>query len=106
MSINSNPIQELWSWIGTLGDVHLLTIAVGAASLVVVFGVRAIAPRIPGALVLVIGGLLASWLFDLGAHGVALVGEVPRGLPTLQVPPFNSCAIMRPRSRWRPWRSS
>ncbi|MGH3280176.1 MAG: SulP family inorganic anion transporter, partial [Trebonia sp.] len=67
----SNPIRELWSWIGTLGDAHLLTVAVGAASLVVVFGVRMIAPRIPGALVLVIGGLLASWLFDLGAHGVA-----------------------------------
>lgn len=29
---------------------------------------------------------MASWLFDLGTHGVALVGEVPRGLPTLQVP--------------------
>jgi MFS superfamily sulfate permease-like transporter len=34
----------------------------------------------------VVGGLLASWLFDLGAHGVALVGEVPRGLPAPQVP--------------------
>lgn len=82
----SNPIQELWSWIGTLGDAQLVTVAVGAAALVVVFGLRVIAPRIPGALVLVVGGLVASWLFDLGAHGVALVGEVPRGLPSLQVP--------------------
>jgi SulP family sulfate permease len=83
----SNPIRELWSWFGTLGDAHLVTVAVGAAALVVVFGLRVIAPRIPGALVLVVGGLLVSWLFDLGAHGVALVGEVPRGLPSLQVPP-------------------
>ena len=82
----SNPIQELWSWIGTLGDVQLLTMVVGGAALAVVFGLRVIAPRIPGALVLVVGGLVASWLFDLGAHGVALVGEVPRGLPSLQVP--------------------
>ena len=82
----SNPIQELWSWLGTLGDASLATVAVGAVALAVVFGVRVIAPRIPGALVLVVGGLLASWLFDLGAHGVALVGEVPRGLPSLQVP--------------------
>ena len=82
----SNPIQELWSWIGTLGDAQMVTVAVGAAALVVVFGLRMIAPRIPGALVLVVGGLLASWLFDLGAHGVALVGEVPRGLPSLEVP--------------------
>jgi SulP family sulfate permease len=82
----SNPIQELWSWIGTLGDTQLVTLAVGIAALLVVFGLRVIAPRIPGALVLVVGGLVASWLFDLGAHGVALVGEVPRGLPSPQVP--------------------
>ena len=82
----SNPLQELWSWLGTLGDAHPLTVVVGVIALVVVFGVRLVAPRIPGALVLVVGGLLASWLFDLGAHGVALVGEVPRGLPALQVP--------------------
>ena len=43
-------------------------------------------PACPGALVLVVGGLLASWLFDLGAHGVALVGDVPRGLPSFEVP--------------------
>ena len=82
----SNPLQELWSWLGTLGDVQGLTVIVGLVALAVVFGLRVIAPRIPGALVLVVGGLVASWLFDLGAHGVALVGEVPRGLPALQVP--------------------
>ncbi len=41
---------------------------------------------IPGALVLVVGGLVASGLFDLGAHGVALVGHVPRGLPSPALP--------------------
>jgi high affinity sulfate transporter 1 len=82
----SNPLQELWSWLGSLGDSSLMTVLVGAVALVVVFGVRVIAPKVPGALVLVVGGLLASWLFDLGSHGVALVGEVPRGLPAFQVP--------------------
>ncbi len=82
----SNPLQELWSWFGSLGDSSLVTILVGVVSLVVVFGVRMVAPKVPGAVVLVVGGLLASWLFDLGTHGVALVGEVPRGLPDFQVP--------------------
>jgi SulP family sulfate permease len=36
--------------------------------------------------VLVVGGLLASWLLDLGARGVALVGDVPRGLPSFALP--------------------
>ena len=82
----TNSLQELWSWFGTLGDTHGLTLVVGAVSLVVVFGVRAVAPRVPGALVLVVGGLLASRVFDLGTHGVALVGTVPRGLPAFQLP--------------------
>src|SRR6516165_9566882 len=83
----ANPLHELWSWLGTLDDASATTVLVGATALGVVFGLRVIAPRIPGALVLVVGGLVASRVFDLGAHGVALVGQVPRGLPTLEVPP-------------------
>ncbi|QNE35837.1 SulP family inorganic anion transporter [Leifsonia shinshuensis] len=82
----ANPIQELWSWFGTVKDAHGTTVLVGIISLVVVFGLRAIAPRVPGALVLVVGGLLASALFGLEAKGVAVVGEVPRGLPLPQLP--------------------
>ncbi len=82
----SNPVQELWSWLGTLGQSHGPTVLVGVAALAVVFGLRWLAPSVPGALVLVVGGLLASWLLDLGARGVALVGEVPRGLPSVELP--------------------
>ena len=38
---------------------------------------------------LVVGGLVASGLFDLGAHGVALVGHVPRGLPSPALPDWD-----------------
>lgn len=82
----ANPIQELRSWLGTLGSTNRATVLVGVVSLVVVFGLRVLAPRVPGALVLVVGGLVATPLFDLGAHGVALVGTVPRGLPSLVLP--------------------
>lgn len=82
----ANSFQELWSWLGTLDETHRTTLIVGVVSLVVVFGVGRIAPRLPGALVLVVGGLLASALLDLGDRGVALVGDVPRGLPSFAVP--------------------
>src|SRR3954447_1852128 len=81
-----NPLAELWSWLGALDELSWSTVAVGAVSLVVVFGLRKIAPRVPGALVLVVGGLIAAPLFDLKEHGVALVGTVPRGLPSFDVP--------------------
>ena len=78
--------RELATWLQSLGDVHWTTVVVGAVALAVIFSLRFVAPAVPGALVLVSGGLLASWLFDLGAHGVALVGTVPRGLPAPELP--------------------
>jgi high affinity sulfate transporter 1 len=81
-----NSWQELGSWIGSLGDVHWTTVLVGVLSLALILGLRFAAPSVPGALVLVVGGLVASGLFDLGSHGVALVGDVPRGLPAPDLP--------------------
>ena len=78
--------RELASWLGSLGDLHWTTLLVGVAALAVILGLRFLAPAVPGALVLVAGGLVAAAVLDLGAHGVALVGEVPRGLPSPELP--------------------
>ncbi len=81
-----NVWQEFGSWVRGLADIHWATLLVGVVALAVILALRFLAPAIPGALVLVAGGLLASALFDLGAQGVALVGEVPRGLPAPMLP--------------------
>ena len=85
-SEGDNAWREFGTWVSSLGDIHGTTLLVGVLSLAVILGLRFVAPAIPGALVLVVGGLLASSVFDLGAHGVALVGHVPRGLPAPEVP--------------------
>jgi len=77
---------ELASWIRSLDEVSGTTVLVGVAALAVILGLRFSAPRVPGALVLVVGGLIATPVFNLEAHGVALVGTVPRGLPTPGLP--------------------
>ncbi len=81
--------RELGSWARTLGDIQWATLVVGVVALAVILALRFLAPAIPGALVLVVGGLLASALFDLGARGVALVGDVPRGLPAPMLPDYD-----------------
>ena len=78
--------RELGTWIGGLGDAHGPTVVVGVLALALILGVRFLAPAVPGALVLVVVGIVGAELFDLGAHGVALVGDVPSGLPTPQLP--------------------
>src|SRR5205085_586220 len=75
-----NVWQELSSWIRGLGGISGTTLLVGVLALGLILGLRFLAPGVPGALVLVVAGLLATRVFDLGAHGVALVGHVPRGL--------------------------
>ena len=85
-SDGSNSFQELGSWLRTVGEADATTVLVGAVALAVVFGLRWVAPQVPGSLVLLVGGLLASWAFDLEERGVAVVGDIPRGLPTPAVP--------------------
>ncbi len=81
----SNAWSKLWSWAGTLGDIDGQTLLVGLVSLVVIIGVRFANTRLPGALVLVVGGLIVSVALGFEERGIALVGDVPRGLaaPTL-----------------------
>src|SRR5213592_3757500 len=81
-----NVWREFGSWVRSLDDISWTTLLVGLLALGLILGLRFFAPRVPGALVLVVAGLLATWLFDLGVHGVALVGHVPRGLPAPTLP--------------------
>lgn len=85
----SNAWRELWSWVSGLGDTHSTTLAVGIASLVALFGMHALSPHLPGELIVVAAGIFFSRLFGLDQRGVALVGEVPRGLPSLAVPSWD-----------------
>jgi high affinity sulfate transporter 1 len=85
-SDGDNAWKELWTWLQGLDAIHWTTLLVGVVSLAVILALRFTVPAVPGALVLVVGGLLASWAFDLGSRGVALVGHVPRGLPTPDLP--------------------
>ena len=103
-----NTWRELGSWLGSLGDVSWTTVLVGALSLALILALRFRAPAVPGALVLVVGGILAARLFDLDAHGVALVGDVPSGLPAPELPDLGLVADTRRPSASRPsgWCSS
>ncbi len=82
----SNAWQKLASWFQGLPDTNGLALLVGILSLVVIFGLRFVAPRLPGALVLVVAGLVASAVLGLGDRGLSMVGDVPRGLPSLALP--------------------
>jgi MFS superfamily sulfate permease-like transporter len=78
--------EQLWHVLGELGSTSGLTLLVGAASLVLVVGLKEVAPVVPGSLVAVLLGIVAVRIFGLDEHGVAIVGDIESGLPSLGLP--------------------
>ncbi len=72
--------------VGALDGTHALTAGIGVVSVVVLLVGRRLAPRLPTVLVLAAVAIPASVALDLGGRGVALVGEVPSGLPLPGLP--------------------
>jgi high affinity sulfate transporter 1 len=70
------------------GRTNAAALAIGLACLVLLFGFRALAPKVPAVLIAVVGATLAVVAFDLVAHGVAVVGPVPKGFPAPALPSF------------------
>ena len=68
------------------GDAVGAAVAVGVLSLAVILVFQRRIPKVPGVLVAVVSAIALSALLDLGAHGVKLVGALPKGLPPLTLP--------------------
>ena len=69
-----------------IGETNAYAVAIAALVLAVIIGASRISPKIPGALIAVVGATTASWALDLQSHGVHILGSVPDGLPTIGVP--------------------
>jgi SulP family sulfate permease len=78
--------QKLWDLITKLGDTNVLTLVVGVASIALLLVLRRLVPAVPGSLVVVLLSILAVAVFHLDRHGVAIVGHIDKGLPSLGVP--------------------
>ncbi|MCT9011826.1 SulP family inorganic anion transporter [Streptomyces rhizosphaerihabitans] len=69
-----------------LGGASLATVALSCSLLVVILLLRRFAPKVPGSLVAVVLATVVSAAFDLKAHGIAVVGDLEGGLPSLGFP--------------------
>lgn len=76
-------LRELWQ---RHPEFHGLTTWLGLSLVAIQVGIRTFMPRVPVALAVFVLGILFASVQDLGARGVALVGEVPSGLPAPSVP--------------------
>ncbi|HYB88676.1 MAG TPA: SulP family inorganic anion transporter [Streptosporangiaceae bacterium] len=79
-------LPGLWDTVRALPGTHAADVAISAGVIVIVLAARRITRRIPGPLIAVILAIGVSRAADLARHGVAVVGPVPRGLPSLSLP--------------------
>ncbi len=80
---------DIWGALLHVDAVHMLSAAFGIGTIVMLFGFRRFAPRLPGVLVTVAALTAVSWFVGYAAEGGRVVGDVPRGLPSLSMPPLD-----------------
>ena len=78
--------RDVASVVHHLPDTSWLTLAVALATFAVLVGMERKWPHSPAPLVAVGGSIAASWLFGLQTAGVATVGLIPQGFPSLTLP--------------------
>lgn len=79
-----------------LGSVSWPTVALSAGSIAVLLLLKRFAPKVPGALVVVIGGIALVGLAGIDHWGVDLIETVPSGLPVPGVPDFAQITALAP----------
>lgn len=84
VSVDSRKtVMQLWEVLHGLPRAHLPTVVVSATVLGFVLLLRRVAPKIPGALIAVIAAITTSFALDFAGHGIATIGPVAGGLPSL-----------------------
>ncbi|MEJ6575987.1 MAG: sulfate permease [Emcibacteraceae bacterium] len=91
--------EQVWGTvINAINDAHLLTLdAIFAASIIIL--IKKYKPKLPGVLIAVAITTYTSYLMDFGksveegGYGVAIIGEIPEGLPSFIMPEFNFSAM-------------
>jgi SulP family sulfate permease len=79
-----------------IGSIQPVTLAIGAASVAVLLALKKWKPMFPRALAVVVLGTLVVWALGLdSAASVAIVKDVPAGLPGLTMPAFSWDAVMQ-----------
>ncbi|EQM87123.1 SulP family inorganic anion transporter [Microbacterium maritypicum] len=78
------------------GSANGPTIALSAGSIAVILVLKRFAPKVPGTLVVVVGGILLVGLAGIDRLGVDLIAPVPSGLPVPGIPDFGQTVALVP----------
>jgi high affinity sulfate transporter 1 len=84
--VNRDFGPSLLELLQRFGEVHGISLGVGAVTMALLLVVKRYAPRAPNALIALLAAGTGVFLLDLGGSNVKLVGAVPSGLPSFNLP--------------------
>ena len=79
-------VDQLQQLIDGLVAVNLPTLAVSVLVVSSILGFRHFLPKLPTPMFAVAAGIAASYAYNFADHGIAVIGPIPGGLPTLGFP--------------------
>jgi sulfate permease, SulP family len=83
---SSRSLAQLAYVAGHLAHVNPPTLALTVLVVGAILGLKRLLPRVPMALVAVVGSIVASKAFDFASHGISVLGPISGGLPPLRFP--------------------
>lgn len=84
------PLVEMFAK-GSL--IHWPSLILGFSMFALLWIVRFFPFRIPGPILVVVVAVVLSAIFDFRGQGIAVVGDIPRGLPSFSLPPIQEMPI-------------
>ncbi|WP_075291161.1 SulP family inorganic anion transporter [Pararhizobium arenae] len=84
------PLVELAS---KLGSLHMPTLLLTACMFAILVLSRTFRSPVPGPVIVVVSAVVLSALLDFQAMGIAVVGEIPRGLPVFRLPSLSGVSL-------------
>jgi len=87
-------LQKLWTFLTNLSEIDAQVALVGGVSLTALLLLKRFTPRIPGPLVVVVAGVATSAALGLAGRGIPVIGAIPSGLPSIQLPSLRSGDVL------------
>src|SRR5215469_14325460 len=78
--------HNILSILRCLSHMSVATLAFGISMILILVLLERFAPKAPAPLIAVVSGIGAAYLLSLQTHGVELVGNIPKGLPSPILP--------------------
>lgn len=85
----SNVSENFSYCLSHLSEINWITVVMCLVAIFLMIILRKIHKAIPGPLIIVVLGILATYFFKLDQYGVAIIGDIPKGLPGFVVPEFD-----------------